>query len=111
MDARGYRRSGTRSARASATTPRPPHRPRSSALAFTVLDHTALRRPVELRPSSPGHKPPDPARSPDTPHKTHPGPSPEPPPTPSTPGDPPAANPSTTAATTSPAHDHTHSSS
>ena len=66
--------------------------------------HTSTKA---ARPSSPGHTPPDPARSPDTPHRTRPDPSARPRRAPSTPSDPPATNPSVTAATTSPGRGHT----
>ena len=47
--ARGYRRSGPPSGRASTTTAASPRQARSSLLTFRVTGHTALRRPVELR--------------------------------------------------------------
>jgi hypothetical protein len=87
--------------------PRHPSKARSSLPALRVTNHTALRRPVELRPSSPGHTPPGPAHWPDTHHKTRLDPSDRPRQAPSRRGDPPATNPSVTAATTSPARGHT----
>src|ERR1700756_4800811 len=111
MDARGYRRSGPPSGRAPTTQAAPPRQARPSFPTFRLTDHTALRRPVELRPSSPGHTPPGPDRWRDTRHKTAPDPSDRPLPGPSTPDDPPAATHSTTAATTTPAPGHTQRSS
>src|SRR5271155_1509574 len=71
----------------------------------------ARRRTTTTPPSSRGHRPHDPGHSPGSRHRNQPAQSSPPPRAPSTRDGRPAPNPPATAASTTPAHDHTQRSS
>jgi len=76
-------------------------------LPMATPQRRALRQPVESTPSSPGHTPRDPAHSRDTRHRSWSDPSAPPPRALSRRDGRPRPNPPTTAASTTPARDHT----